>query len=104
MAEKRTTTELIELQEAKIEVDLKKLAELKARLKTEHPDSEKLRKELQCELGAVIEKHLGRELTRQDCFRIEKYLEYRDERGNYFTDWMNRPINTKEKRGTKEDD
>ena len=104
MPEKRTTAELIEIQEAKIEVELKRLEELRARLKTEHPDEAKLHNEMLNEFGSIIENHLGRELTEADKFRLTKFLEYQDERGSYFSDWMNKPLNIDKQKGNKKND
>lgn len=99
MPENRTLSELVEVQRAKVATEQQKLEELLVRQRTEHSDEKRAYNELLCDCGKIIEKKLDRPLTKDDLFRLERFLDSRSVT-DFFPEWMNKPLN-KSKRETK---
>lgn len=88
---RRTTTERLEAEQKKLEIQKNRVKELKAKERSENAAKErKARNHRFMIIGGEIEKQLQRPLTDDDVAKFAAFIQKQDERGRFFTDWMNR--------------
>lgn len=88
---RRTTTERLEAEQKKLEIQKNRVKELKAKERSENAAKErKARNHRFMIIGGEIEKQLQRPLTDEDVAKFVAFIQKQDERGRFFTDWMNR--------------
>lgn len=88
---RRTTTERLEAEQKKLEIQKNRVKELKAKERSENAAKErKARNHRFMIIGGEIEKQLQRPLTDEDVTKFAAFIQKQDERGRFFTDWMNR--------------
>ena len=88
---RKTTEEKLKTELDKLQVQKNRVKELQAKARTENAAKErKARNHRFMIVGGEIEKQLQRPLTDEDVAKFAAFIQKQDERGRFFTDWMNR--------------
>lgn len=87
---RRSISERLEAEQKKLEIQKNRVKELKAKEKSENAAKErKARNHRFMIVGGEIEKQLQRPLTDEDVAKFAAFIKTQDERGMFFTKWMN---------------